>query len=148
MASANAMFLRAYIGGQDIYKFQNYDVDATVDGYEFAPFQTSNIELSTTGDQGSLTVEFPYTQSFRTKVEIIALYSLLVEVQLYNFEPLEDGSMNTIRVLISTYQGQAMSGSLAPPTLCIELGSVLSPVGAQIPPLLATTALIGDPCKV
>jgi hypothetical protein len=148
MGIANAMFFRAYSGIQNIYRFQNYEVDTNVDGYDYAPFQTSEIVTSTTGDQGSLTVEFPYTQFYRTKVEIIALYSLLVEVQLYTFDPLTGSSINSARSLIATYQGQAMSGTLGPPRLTLELGSVLSPVGAQMPPLLATTSLIGDPCKV
>ena len=148
MTTGIATFLRVYTGTTDIAKFQNYEVNTTVDGHKYIPFDTGSITFSAAGDQNSMQIRFPYTSTLRERVEQIISYAWLVEVEIYKFTPDATGSIPATKTLTTRFTGQGISGSLGLGAITLELGSSLSPVGAQIPPVIATTALIGEPCKV
>lgn len=148
MATGIATFLRVYTGITDIAKYQNYEVNTTIDGHSYLPFDTGSITFSAAGDQNSMRVRFPYTSTLRKRVEQIINYAWLVEIEIYKFTPDATGSIPATKTLATRFTGQGISGSLGLGAITLELGSSLSPIGAQIPPVIATTTLIGEPCKV
>lgn len=143
-----ASFLRIYTGDTDIAKFQNYQVNESVDGFRYIPFDVGSITFSAAGDQNSMQIRFPYTITLRERVDQIITYAWLVEVDIYKFTPHTDGSIPTTKALVTRFTGQGISGSLGLGAITLELGSSLSPIGVQIPPAVATSVLIGEPCKV
>jgi hypothetical protein len=148
MTTGIATFLRVYTGTTDIAKYQNYEVNTAVDGYGYVPFDTGSITFSAAGDQNSMQVRFPYTSRLRQRVEQIIKYAWIVEIQIYKFTPTATGNISSTKTLATQFTGQGISGSLGLGAITLELGSSLSPIGAQIPPAIATTTLIGEPCKV
>jgi hypothetical protein len=132
--------------------FQSYWFDrVTIFGQQcdWLQFEASGIFRGHVGGQGATTLELPATPAIWTLC-LQALASAgrwMAKVQLYEFEGGESIPPNNMR-LIGTTRGQIVNASNDPiTTLKLELGTSLSPTGAQVPWRTATTRLIGPGMK-
>jgi hypothetical protein len=70
---------------------------------------------------------------------------------MYEFDTLAEGAASgpvAVQDLIASYVGEVVGASGTFESISLELGSSLSPVGAQVPPRTFTTRLVGAPCKL
>ena len=73
----------------------------------------------------------------------------LAELQVYEFDTLLGNSTPQAgQSLIASYLGEVVGVSGGFTSIQMQLGSSLSPVGAQVPPRKFTSNLIGSPCKL
>ena len=69
---------------------------------------------------------------------------LLAELSIYQFDPaVNNDTPQGNQTQVALYVGQVVGGSASLTTMTLQLGSALSPVGVQIPPLKLTTQLMG-----
>jgi hypothetical protein len=73
----------------------------------------------------------------------------LAELRLYEFDTiLGNSTPQAGQTLIASYLGEVVGVSGSFTSIQMQLGSSLSPVGAQVPPRKFTTTLIGAPCQI
>jgi hypothetical protein len=74
-----------------------------------------------------------------------------VQLETYEFDVLDLNATTTPlpdQTLVAAFTGEVVGASGDMTTITMELGSSLAPVGAQVPPRLFTTRLIGVPAKL
>lgn len=153
MARAQAQYLRIFAGTTTYQRWQSYYVNTSViwNGQQWAyqPFDATGITAGEFQSESSLSVTLPAT----TNVVDVVLQALdegrLVELNLYEFDTLLDNNNpQDEQSLIASYIGEVVNVQGTLTTIQIELGSSISPVGAQIPPRKYTSQLVGAPCKL
>ena len=152
MGRAQAQYLRIHDGTTTYARFQSYYVNQTVTlggaDYEYTPFSASGIVES--GASGGKTVEIqvPATNTIVQAFNLALSYGRLCELQIYEFNSeLDQTAPQSGQNLIASYTAEVVSMSGTFTRLEIELGSSLSPVGAQVPPRRFTSYLIGVPLR-
>lgn len=149
-----AQYLRVYAsGGADYQLWQNFYVNQNVTvsskSYSFFPFTCDGItETSALGGR-SIQVKFPATSLAVNAFQDASRLKYLCELNVYEFDTrLGVASPQSGQILIASFVGYVsrMNGSFT--ALRVELGSTLAPIGAQIPPLTATNALVGVPIQI
>ncbi len=140
--------------GQVVAAYQSHWYGRVViDGrqYDWAQFEASGIFQGHVSGEGASSIELPRTAA-NWNLCTRAMASAgrwLAQLELWEFaaagaESLPPSNMNRIGIT----RGQIVKVSNDPFTILkVELGSSLSPVGAQIPPRTATTRLIGPGMK-
>jgi hypothetical protein len=130
-------------------RWQSFWIDATVtwegQGWTYQPMDWSGITSGSGGDQATITLpRLPSVDSIMRR----ALAGLwLATLRVYQFdESLDAGAPQAGQVLVGSCIGQVISASATATSIELRMGSALSPVGAQFPPVLASDALIGVPC--
>jgi hypothetical protein len=117
--------------------------------WDYQPFEAGGIILGDVESEGTMTITCPATSItipiFRDAIK----RGYLVEITQYEFDPQQalEGPYPD-QQLVAAYVGEVvgLGGSFS--SLAIELGSALSPIGAQVPPRTMTTRLIGVPCQL
>lgn len=149
-----AQYLRIYAsGGADYQLWQNFYVnqDVTVSSktYSFFPFACDGItETSALGGR-PVQVKFPATSLAVNAFENASKFKYLCELAVYEFDTrLGVASPQSGQTLIASFVGYVSRTNGSFTTLSVELGSTLAPIGAQIPPLTATNALVGVPIQI
>lgn len=149
-----AQYLRIHApGGADYQLWQNFYVNQNVTvsskSYSFFPFTCDGItETSALGGQ-SIQVRFPATSLAVNALQDASRLKYLCELNVYEFDTrLGVASPQSAQILIASFVGYVsrMNGSFT--ALRVELGSTLAPIGAQIPPLTASNALVGVPIQI
>jgi hypothetical protein len=73
----------------------------------------------------------------------------LAELQFYEFDTiLGNSTPQAGQTLIASYLGEVVGVSGSFTSIQVELGSSLSPIGAQVPPRKFSSLLVGAPCKL
>lgn len=140
--------------GQVVVAYQSHWLGrVTIAGrqYDWLPFEAGGIFAGHVSGEGASTVELPATKA---NWDLVARAMAsggrwLAQLELWEFpaagsESLPPSNMERIGIT----RGQIVKASNDPiHTLKLELGSSLSPVGAQIPPRTATSRLIGPGIK-
>lgn len=115
--------------------------------WDYAQFTWDGLLSGQSSDQISLTL--PATPSNRALVERALADAWLITLEVY--EAPDDGTIDAgptaETVLVGSVVGQVIEAGGSLTDLQVRLGSALAPIGAQFPPLTATTALIGVPCR-
>jgi hypothetical protein len=133
VARAQSQYLRIYDIDTDVtlQRWQSYYANATVtfssQQWAYVPFTAEGFTEGISGDESNITISAPATP-------------IVVEA----FETAPQSGQQEIAVFV----GQVTGGSGSLTTLTVQLGSAISPVGAQIPPRTFTTAMIGKGCKL
>lgn len=117
--------------------------------WSYQPFNADGITVGKVESESSIVLRVPATTNM---VEIL-LPSLdegrLAELSIYEFDPnINNSSPQSGQVLIGSYTGEIVNINGTFTELEIELGSSLSPIGAQTPPRSFTSKLIGAPCRL
>ena len=116
--------------------------------WEYQPFRWGGVLSGQAGsDQATLTI--PATPSLRALAEQALAATWLATIEVY--ASVDDGTVDAgppaDAVLAASTVGEIIGASGGLNSITLQLGSALSPVGAQFPPRAATTALIGVPCR-
>ena len=149
MARGQAQYLRIFDNGGTYQRWQNYWLNATVTfsgaSWAFLGFDVDGFTAGQTGDEGEVSVTLPATAFVVDTVEDALRNARLCELQMVEFDTTATSPPQTV---IASYLGEVVGAGGALETLSLELGSSLSPVGAQVPPRKFTSRLIGVPCKL
>jgi hypothetical protein len=150
MARAQSQFLRIYDSAGITYqRWQNFYSNAIVSwdsaSWVYVAFTASGVASGATGDESGITLTLPATSVVVQAVDLAMEQARLFEVRTYEFDPVADGvsSPPAGQTLISTFLGEITSASEAGFEFTLQMGSSLSPVGAQFPPRTMTNNLIG-----
>jgi hypothetical protein len=153
MARGQSQFLRIFSGSTTYQRWQSYYVNTSVTwesaSWSYQPFDADGITAGEVQSESSIAVTLPAT----TNVMEVVLQALdkarLAELRLYEFDTiLGNSTPQTGQTLIASYLGEVVGVSGSFTSIQMELGSSLSPVGAQVPPRTFSTRLIGAPCKL
>lgn len=153
MARAQSQYLRIFLGGTTYIRWQSYYVNQSViwsgQQWFYQPFNADGITVGKVESESSIVLRVPATTNM---VEIL-LPSLdegrLAELSIYEFDPnINNTSPQSSQVLIASYTGEIVNINGTFTELEVELGSSLSPIGAQAPPRSFTSKLIGAPCRL
>ena len=153
MARAQAQYLRIFSGTTTYQRWQSYYVNTSVsyggDAWAYQPFDADGITAGEVQSESSISVRMPAT----TNAIDVALQALdearLAELQLYEFDTLlGNATPQAGQTLIASYLGEVVGVSGSFTSIEMELGSSLSPIGAQVPPRKFTSKLTGSPCKL
>jgi hypothetical protein len=153
MARGQSQFLRIFSGTTTYQRWQAYYVNTSVTwesaSWSYQPFDADGITAGEVQSESSISVTLPAT----TNVMEVVLQALdearLAELRLYEFDTLLGNSTpQTGQTLIASFLGEVVGVSGGFTSIQMELGSSLSPVGAQVPPRTFSTRLIGAPCKL
>ena len=75
-----------------------------------------------------------------------AVQRRLVELTMLQFDSSDAGEPPEDSSVIARFEGEAVGGSATLTRITMLVGSVLAPIGSQIPPRTITTNLIGKGC--
>ena len=153
MARGQSQYLRIFSGSTTYQRWQSYYVNSSVSYggavWSYQPFDADGITAGEVQSESSISVTLPAT----TNVMEVVLQALnearLAELQVYEFDTiLGNSTPQTGQTLIASYLGEVVGVSGGFTSIQMQLGSSLSPVGAQVPPRTFSTRLIGAPCKL
>jgi hypothetical protein len=153
MARGQSQYLRIFSGSTTYQRWQSYYVNTSVTwesaAWSYQPFDADGITAGEVQSESSISVTLPAT----TNVMEVVLQALdearLAELRLYEFDTiLGNSTPQTGQTLIASYLGEVVGVSGSFTSIQMQLGSSLSPVGAQVPPRTFSTRLIGAPCKL
>jgi hypothetical protein len=153
MARGQSQYLRIFSGSTTYQRWQSYYVNTAVTYggtvWSYQAFDADGITAGEVQSESSISVRLPAT----TNAIEVALQALdearLVELQLYEFDTLlGNNTPQPGQRLIASYVGEVVGVQGSFTLIQMELGSSLSPVGAQVPPRTFSTRLIGAPCKL
>jgi len=151
MARAQSQFLRIYDSAGITYqRWQNFYSNAIVSwdsaSWVYVAFTASGVASGVTGDEGGITLTLPATGVVVQAVDLAMEQARLFEVRTYEFDPVADGvsSPPAGQTLVAAFLGEITAASERDFELTLDLGSSLSPIGAQIPPRTLTNDLIGS----
>ena len=153
MARGQSQYLRIFSGSTTYQRWQSYYVNTSVTwesaAWSYQPFDADGITAGEVQSESSISVTLPAT----TNVMDVVLQALnearLAELRLYEFDTiLGNSTPQTGQTLIASYLGEVVGVSGGFTSIQMQLGSSLSPVGAQVPPRTFSTRLIGAPCKL
>lgn len=153
MSKAQAHYLRIYSGAITYYRWQSYyvSVDVTWESqqWSYQGFEPSGIATGSVEAESAVTIDIPATTIAINAVLDALSKAQLIELRIYEFDTRAGNyTPQANQTLISTYIGEVTNVTGTLTSLQIELGSSLSPIGAQIPPRKFTTTLIGAPCRL
>lgn len=154
MARAQSQFLRIHDpAGATYHRWQNFYAHQTVawasSSWIYQPFTASGITSGATGDEGGVTISAPASPLVVDALQRAMDSGWLFTLQVYQFDAY-DGVTAPLagQTLVGTFTGEVVNAGGTLTELQLELGSSLSPVGAQIPPRTMTTRLIGKGCRL
>jgi len=153
MARGQSQFLRIFSGSTTYQRWQSYYVNTSVTwesaAWSYQQFDADGVTAGEVQSESSISVTLPAT----TNVMEVVLQALnearLAELRLYEFDTiLGNSTPQAGQTLIASYLGEVVGVSGNFTSIQMQLGSSLSPVGAQVPPRTFSTRLIGAPCKL
>lgn len=147
---ALSQYLRIYdSGGITYHRWQSYYVDRVVlwagAQWTYVPYVADGITAGVSGDESNITITAPAIGIVVDAFETAILDGRLVDVMIYQFDAyIGNDSPQATQQLVASFTGQVTGGSATVTALTMQIGSALSPVGAQIPPRKFTTAMMGQ----
>ena len=151
MARGQSQFLRIFSGTTTYQRWQSYYVNTSVTwesaSWSYQPFDADGITAGEVQSESSISITLPATTNVMEVVLAALNEARLVELRMYEFDTiLGNNTPQAGQSLIASYLGEVVSANGTFTSIVINLGSSLSPVGAQVPPRKFTTRLIGVPC--
>jgi hypothetical protein len=154
MARAQSQFMRIYDAtGVTYQRWQSYYSGSTVSWaslqWDYVPFIADGITAGISGDESDITVTAPATTLVMQAFEGAINKGRLVDLSIYQFDTVQgNNAPQSGQLLVAGFTGQVVGGSGGLTSMSIQLGSALSPVGAQIPPRKFTTGIMGKGCRL
>jgi hypothetical protein len=154
MARAQSQYLRFYDAGGTTYRrWQSYYGGTTVtwasQQWTWMPFEADGFSAGVSGDETSITLTAPANSEVVSAFTAAISGGQLVDLSLYMFDPTAGNTTpQSSQTLVASFTGQVVGGTASITTMGLQLGSALSPVGVQIPPLKFTTQIMGMGCKL
>jgi len=154
MARAQSQYLRIYdVGGNTHQRWQSYYSGKTVSwssaSWQYVPFIADGFTAGISGDESDISVTAPATTLVMQAFEAAIRQGRLVDLSIYQFDStLGNSDPQAGQELVAAFTGQVVGGSGGLTSMAIQLGSALSPIGAQIPPRKFTTRIMGKGAKL
>lgn len=154
MARAQAQYLRVYdVAGVTYQRWQSYYANTTAawnnTSWAYVPFIADGFTAGISGDESNVTISAPAIGLVISAFENAIRNGHLAELLIYEFDTLlGNNTPQSNQILVGSYTGQVVGGTAGLTSITLQLGSALSPVGAQIPPRAFTTAIMGKGCKL
>lgn len=154
MARAQSQYLRIYdTAGVTYSHWQSYYSNTTVTwnsaAWSYVPFIADGFTAGIGSEESNINITAPATSVVIAAFESAISNGRLVDLSIYQFDTTAGNtSPQAGQELVATYTGQVVGGSSGLTTITLQLGSALSPVGAQIPPRKFTTAIMGPGCRL
>jgi hypothetical protein len=154
MARAQAQYLRIYDSSGITYqRWQSYYGNTTVSwssaSWQYQPFIADGFTAGISGDEANINVTAPATSVVMAAFLPAIANGRLVDLSIYQFDTLlGNDAPQAGQELVAAYTGQVVGGGGGLTSITLQLGSALSPVGAQIPPRTFTTAIMGKGCRL
>jgi len=153
MARGQAQYLRIFSGSITYQRWQSYYVNTSVSYsgaiWAYQPFDADGLTAGEAQSESSISVRIPATANVIEVVLQALNNARLAELQLYEFDTLlGNSSPQSGQSLIASYLGEVVGVKGSFTEITMELGSSLSPIGAQAPPRKFASKLIGSPCKL
>jgi len=150
---AQSQYLRIFDATTTYVRWQTYYVNQTVtlDGasWSYMPFSAGGIVESGASGGRSVSITIPATNSVVQAFTQALSYGRFCELKIYEFDSrLDNTAPQAGQTLIASYTAEVVDVSGTFTSLEVELGSSLSPVGAQVPPRKFTSYLIGSPLRI
>lgn len=150
---AIAQFLRIFeANGVTVERWHSYwagSVSWESQSWEYQPFIAEGFTDGLTGSESGVTVSAPGTTRIVQAFDAAIFRGRIAELRLYQFQPSQgNDAPQAGQTLIGQFTGQVVGGGGSLTNVSIELGSALSPVGAQFPPRVFTTAIMGKGCRL
>lgn len=148
MARAQSQYLRLYDSSGTYHRWQSYYAGNSVtwqnQEWQYLPFIADGITAGISGDDSDIAITTPATTVVMQALEDAIRLGWLAELTIYQFDTLlGNDTPQSLQEMVATFTGQVVGGSGRLTSMTIQLGSALSPVGAQIPPRKFTTAIMG-----
>jgi hypothetical protein len=150
MARATIQYLRIFTTDSvTLHRWQRYSSERTIvwngDRWIYVKFTADGFTAGVSGDETNVTVTAPATPLVQQAFEDAMFNGYFVEMMLYQFNS-EFSNIVPVdsQTLIGRYVGQVVGGIMRATTMTLQLGTALSPVGAQFPPRTLTTAIMGQ----
>jgi hypothetical protein len=152
MGRGQALFVELQDAGQvaTMARWQSFWIDATVtwegQPWAYQPLDWAGITSGSTGT-GQADLIMPRLPSLQTIMRQALAGPWFATLRVYQFdETLDAGAPQAGQVLVGSCVGQVITASATATAITLGIGSALSPIGAQFPPVAATDDLIGVPC--
>jgi hypothetical protein len=145
---AQSQYMRIYdTAGVTYQRWQSYYSNTAVmwagASWDYVPFTADGITAG--GGEDTVSVSAAATGMVVDALLAAILHGRLVDLSIYQFDALMGNSTpQSNQELIAAYTGQVVGGSSGLTSLTVQLGSALSPVGAQVPPRRLTMAVMGQ----
>ena len=152
MGRGQALFVQLQDAGQitTMARWQTGWIEQTVtwEGHpwDYRQMDWSGITSGSGGDQA--TIKLPRLPSVQSMMRQALAGPWIATMRVYQFDDadLDASGPQTGQILVGSCIGQVIGASATATSITLKLGSALSPVGAQFPPVTATDSLIGVPC--
>lgn len=153
MARAQSQYLRLYDAQNTYQRWQSYYVNTTVAwasaAWIYQAFSADGIAAGSTGDESGMTITLPATGLVMDAVDDAIANGWLADLLIYQFDSLlGNESPQAGQELIASFTGEIVGAKATLTSITLELGSAVSPVGAQIPPRKLTTRIMGKGCII
>lgn len=147
---AQSQYLRIYdAGGTTYQRWQSYYANTSVTWssatWNYVPFIADGITAGSSGTEESVSVTAAATGLVLDAFLAAIRDGRLVDLNIYQFDSVAgNNTPQAGQELVASYTGQVVGGNGGLTSLTIQLGSALSPVGAQVPPRKLTLAIMGQ----
>lgn len=145
MSTATAVFIRFYDTVKtDQAKWQNFFVDKPVDGYVFRSFNSSDMQMNRTADEGGLAITMNATSDSLSFFEKAIEEAYLADIVLYEMD-VTVGMPTDLRDawIVGRFLGEVIGMGTNLTQLAVELGTAMDAVSGEIPGRRITTSLVG-----
>lgn len=154
MARAQAQYLRIFsAAGATFHRWQSYYTYRNVTwdnaSWQWVQFSADGFTAGASGDETNLSVSAPATPLVTVAFEAAIRDGSFVEVSTYEFDAnAGNQAPQDAQQLVASVVAQVVGASGTATSLSLQLGSALSPIGAQFPPRTFTTAIMGVGCRL
>ena len=139
MDFAIGQFLDLTDGKGSIFRWQNFWIKETVDGYSFVPFGFSGATSNRQGDNIDATLVFPNNELSRQWALSAVNERWLAKVKVQLFDPND----KTQQTNLYNYVGQVATGAWDDTSINVRLNTMIDAVGGDIPARRLTQNLVG-----
>ena len=144
MTSAIAVFIRFYSGLTTFQRWQNFFVDKAIEGHDFFPFDTSDVMMNRTADEGGVTIEMAAKNRSLEFFDAAIAGEYLAEIVFYEMPvttslPVDLSSAS----VVARFLGEVIAMTTDLTKLKVELGTAMDAVSGDIPGRKITTSLVG-----
>ena len=144
MTTAIAAFLQFYSDNTTHGSWQNFFVDKTVNGYAYVSFDTSEILINRSADEGGITIRLAATNRHLGFIETAISSEYLAQITLYEM-PATSGMPNSLNnaTVVARFLGEVITMQTNLITIDVEIGAAMDAISGDIPGRKITTSLVG-----
>ena len=144
MTTAIAAFLQFYNDNTVHGSWQNFFVDKAVNGYQYVSFDTSEILINRTADEGGITLSMAATSNHLGFLETAISAEYLAQITLYEM-PVSSSIPTDLSsaTVVARFIGEVTTMQTDLITIEAEIGAAIDAISGEIPGRKITTSLVG-----